>query len=127
MNGNLVLLPIEIARAVGNLDPVYEHAAGDIDYALRARKAGYRLFVAPGFVGHCSHNPRAGSFLDRSLPFAERWKKIMSRKGLPPHTWRHFTRRHGGAAWPIYFVWPYFKLLVDGIRGIQSDIKRSGK
>lgn len=115
MNGNLVLLPIDIARVVGNLDPVYEHAAGDIDYALRARKAGYRVFVAPGFVGNCSNNPRAGTFLDPTLPFAVRWKKMMSRKGLPPRSWLQLTRKHGGPVWLIYFIWPYFKLIIDGV------------
>lgn len=115
MNGNLVLLPMDIARVVGNFDPVYEHAAGDIDYALRARKAGYRVFVAPGFVGNCSNNPRAGTFLDPTLPFAVRWKKMMSRKGLPPRSWLHLTRKHGGPVWLIYFIWPYFKLMIDGV------------
>lgn len=115
MNGNLVLLPTEITSVVGDIDPYFEHAMGDIDYALRARKAGYRVFVAPGYVGHCSNNPRTGTFLDRSLPFAVRWKKMMSRKGLPPRSWLHLTRKHGGLVWPIYFIWPYFKMTMDGV------------
>lgn len=111
MNGNLVLIPMQIAQKVGNLDPIFEHAMGDTDYALRARAMGYRLFVAPGFVGHCSHNTVAGTYLDANLPLSTRWRKMMSRKGLPPQSWRHFTRRHGGLAWPVYFAWPYFKLV----------------
>lgn len=116
MNGNLVLIPMQIAQEVGKLDPIFEHAMGDTDYALRARAMGYRLFVAPGFVGHCSHNPASGTYLDASLPLSIRWKKMMSRKGLPPHSWRHFTRRHAGLAWPIYFAWPYFKLIAGVFR-----------
>lgn len=124
MNGNLVLLPTEIARAVGNLDPVFEHAMGDIDYALRARKLGYRIFVAPGFAGFCSHNSRAGTFLDNSLPFTSRWRQIMSRKGLPPRSWAHFTRKHGGLAWPIYFAWPYLRLIVAELLHVRSKVPR---
>lgn len=116
VNGNVVLIPMQIAQTVGNLDPVFEHAMGDTDYALRTRAAGFRVFVAPGFVGHCSNNPALGTYRDSSLPLSVRWKKMMSRKGLPPHSWRHFTRRHGGLIWPIYFVWPYFKLVVNGVR-----------
>lgn len=121
MNGNLVLLPMEIVRVVGNFDPVFEHAMGDTDYALRARKAGYQVFVAPGFVGHCSNNSSVGTFLDNSLPFSLRWKKMMSRKGLPPRSWLHLTRQHGGMAWPLFFVWPYFKLIVGQVGHIKSN------
>jgi len=115
MNGNIVLIPKTIACAVGNLDPQYEHAMGDIDYALRARQFGYRLFVAPGFLGYCTNNPLAGSYQDRQLPLRIRWKKILNQKGLPVRSWLHFTRRHGGLLWPLYFLWPYSKLLISGL------------
>lgn len=126
MNGNVVLIPMRIAQAVGNLDPVFEHAMGDTDYALRARAMGYRVFVAPGFVGHCSNNAVSGTYLDASLPLPARWKKMLSRKGLPPRSWRHFTRRHGGLVWPIYFVWPYFKLVAGGVCRIKPSASRKG-
>lgn len=124
MNGNVVLIPVQIARDVGNLDPVFEHGTGDIDYALRARAHGYRVFVAPGLVGHCSHNPTSNTFQDATLPLSVRWKKMVSRKGLPPRSWKHFTRRHGGLAWPVYFVWPYFKLVVGSVRRTKPDDSR---
>lgn len=121
VNGNVVLIPMQIAQTVGNLDPVFEHAMGDTDYALRTRAAGFRVFVAPGFVGHCSNNPALGTYRDSSLPLSVRWKKMMSRKGLPPRSWGHFTRRHGGLIWPVYFVWPYFKLVVNGARRARGS------
>lgn len=124
INGNVVLIPVRIAQAVGNLDPVFEHAMGDTDYALRTRAMGYQVFVAPGFVGHCSNNPASGTYLDASLPLPARWKKMMSRKGLPLRSWRHFTRRHGGLVWPVYFVWPYFKLVAGEIRRIKPSASR---
>ena len=46
MNGNIVLIPAESAHRVGNLDPVFEHAMGDTDYALRANKLGVGVWVA---------------------------------------------------------------------------------
>lgn len=124
MNGNVVLIPMQIVRVVGNLDPVFEHAMGDTDYALRTRAKGYRVFVAPGFFGHCSNNSASGTYLDASLSLSARWRKMMSRKGLPPRSWRHFTRRHGGLAWPVYFAWPYFKLVVGEIRRIKPGVLR---
>lgn len=115
MNGNVVLIPAEIAKAVGNLDPVFEHAMGDIDYGLRVRQAGYKLIVASGFVGHCSNNSNVGTYLDETLPFGNRWKKMLSRKGLPVKSWLQLTRRHGGFIWPLYFAWPYLQVACQGL------------
>lgn len=124
MNGNLVLIPMHIARIVGNLDPLFEHAMGDTDYALRARAQGFRVFVAPGFVGNCSHNTTSGTYLDKTLPLSVRWNKMMSRKGLPPQSWRHLTRKHGGVAWPVYFLWPYLKFIVGEIGRLKPGALR---
>lgn len=116
MNGNCVLVQSAVAQTVGNLDPLYEHAMGDTDYALRARESGFPIFVAGGVMGHCARNPRAGSFADASLPWRRRWALMLGRKGLPVRSWLHFTRRHGGLLWPLYFVWPYAKLVMSGVR-----------
>lgn len=118
-NGNVVLLPLAVLDRVGLLDPVFEHAMGDIDYGLRARDRGVRLILAPGFQGACSNNPVHGSFKDESLPWRKRWKHLLGRKGLPWRSWLVLTRRHGGWRWPAYFVWPYVKVLWDGVRGLR--------
>ncbi len=112
MNGNCVLIPRRVTEIIGNLDPVFEHAMGDTDYALRIRRAGGRVFVAPGFVGVCSNNPVSQTFMDKKISRAARFKHITSRKGLPVKSWLCFTRRHGGFLWPLYFAWPYFKTLI---------------
>lgn len=112
IEGNCVLIPRAVARRVGNLDPAFEHAMGDTDYALRARRMGIRAFVAPGVVGYCSVNPLRGSYFDRSLSLGQRWRLIRGRKGLPVRSWLRFTRRHGGLLWPIYFAWPYVKVVL---------------
>ena len=112
MTGNIVLIPALAAECVGNIDPAFEHAMGDTDYALRARRLGVELWVAPHVHGSCAHNPVAGTYLDASLPRTERWKRMLHRKGLPWRSWLTFTRRHMGVMWPLYFVWPYAKLWV---------------
>jgi GT2 family glycosyltransferase len=112
IEGNCVLIPHDVAVRVGNLDPAFEHAMGDTDYGLRALKAGYALYVSGGVVGHCARNPIRGTYLDRSLPFMQRWRLILSRKGLPVRSWFHFCRRHGGRLWPLHFAWPYAKVFL---------------
>ena len=112
LTGNVVLIPARAAQRVGNLDPAFEHAMGDTDYGLRARRCGVELWVAPQMHGSCADNPPAGTYLDASLPLAIRWRRMLHRKGLPWRSWLVFTRRHTGILWPLYFVWPYAKLVV---------------
>lgn len=118
-NGNCVLVSRQAAEALGNLDAGFVHAMGDTDYGLRAKQAGIPMWVMPYYAGRCvNDNGLSGSFSDRSLPVAERLKKIMSPKGLPWRAWLIVCRRHAGYLWPIYWMWPYVKILVtsSGVR-----------
>lgn len=114
MNGNIVLIPAESAHRVGNLDPAFEHAMGDTDYALRANKLGVGVWVAPGVHGTCADNTVSHTFRDTDLPLTKRWKQMLGRKGLPWRSWLHFTRRHAGVFWPLYFIWPYARTVIAG-------------
>lgn len=110
-NGNIVLIPRAVAERLGNISPEFEHAMGDTDYGLRARRAGIGIYVGAGVHGTCSGNPPTNTFKDASLSLRRRWQLMMSRKGLPWRSWLVLTRRHAGPFWPVYFSWPYVKLL----------------
>lgn len=114
INGNFVLIPRPIVDRVGLIDSEFAHAMGDTDYALRVRDAGFAVLAAPGFVGSCRNNPSSGTWSDRSLPLARRVRLMLDRKGLPLSSWLRFTRRHGGALWPLHFAWPYVRLVIEG-------------
>jgi len=116
MNGNCVLVPSAVAKQLGNLEPAFVHAMGDIDYGLRATKAGFPIMVLPGYVGACSHNPVDNTFMDGRLSLGVRWSKIISLKGLPPRQWYVLVRRHAGLLWPLLFAWPYLKVIIGGQR-----------
>lgn len=119
IEGNCVLIPSEVAQAVGNLDPSFEHAMGDTDYGLRVLRAGFRSFVAAGIVGYCSDNSTAGTYQDDSLSLRRRWQLLLGHKGLPMRSWLHFTRRHGGLLWPLYFSWPYLRWISSALRNLR--------
>ncbi|MEO3693388.1 glycosyltransferase family 2 protein [Roseateles paludis] len=114
-NGNVVLIPTAVVERIGLIDGTFEHAMGDIDYGLRARRAGIAVRLAAGFQGACSNNPVRGTHGDSTLPLSRRWQLMLSRKGLPWRSWARLTRRHAGLGWPLYFAWPYFKLLLSGL------------
>lgn len=115
MNGNTVLISAESAARVGNLDPAFEHAMGDTDYALRANKLGVGVWTAPGVHGTCGHNSARNTFMDRDLPLARRWRQMLGRKGLPWRSWWVLTRRHAGPFWPLFFAWPYVRVAIGGL------------
>lgn len=115
MNGNCVLIPRAIAKEVGNLEKEFAHAMGDLDYGLRARYAGFSVWVMAGFAGTCSSNAATGSFNDTSLPVSVRLRKMMQPEGLPPSSWRVFTQRHAGVLWPIFWLWPYARVMLKGL------------
>ena len=117
MNGNFVLVPSAIVETIGGIDPIFAHGMGDIDYAMRAREAGFKVISAPGWHGYCSNNSAQGTYSDTTLPLLVRWKKMLSRKGLPVKSWLTLTSRHGGLFWPIYFLWPYARFWCAGILG----------
>lgn len=114
MNGNCVLVPREVVETVGNLEEKFAHAMGDLDYGLRARYAGFAIWIMPRFAGTCARNAVTGSFNDASRPISVRLRKLMQPKGLPLSSWRVFTLRHAGFLWPVYWLWPYAKLIVSG-------------
>lgn len=112
MNGNCVLISREVALSVGNLSPEFTHAIGDRDYGLRARAKGFSLWIAPGYVGQCPRNPPT-PWSNPAVPLRDRLKVLRSSKGLPPHEYMVYTKRHaGGYWWPVYYwLTLYLKVL----------------
>jgi len=119
MNGNIVLIDHVAAARVGNLDPRFAHAMGDTDYGLRAKRLGVGLWLAPGLQGECRVNPQHGTFHDRTLSLPQRWQLMLSRKGLPWRSWLQLTRRHAGWAWPVFFAWPYVRLVLSSLPSLS--------
>ncbi|HEX4286653.1 MAG TPA: glycosyltransferase family 2 protein [Terracidiphilus sp.] len=130
MNGNFVLVPAEIAAAIGNLDQGFQHQFGDLDYGLRAKQAGFDIVLMPGYAGDCSDHPVEGTWRDQSLAFIQRWHHLTSPKGVPFKEWMRFTQRHFGWRFPLYACSPYLKTIAAGVirkpRNKTSDVLQEG-
>lgn len=110
MNGNCVLIPNKIIDTIGNLDPNFIHTIGDIDYGLRAKKAGFEIIVMPNYAGLCEKNAPDNTFLDKNLNFKQRFLHLSGKKGLPFKSWYVFSKRHGGIWWVYFWLSVYFKV-----------------
>lgn len=111
MNGNCVLIPHAVVEKVGILDPAFIHRTADYDYGLRATKLGCSVWVASGYVGSCARNAVGGTWEDASLPLKERWKRVVSPKGLSPREWKVFAQRYAGHFWYFYWLLPYIRII----------------
>jgi GT2 family glycosyltransferase len=121
MNGNIVLIPREVIRRVGNIDPAYIHLMGDLDYGLRAGAAGCQVWIAPGTVGECASHPPRRTDLQ---PLRWELRRLWSVKELPPRPWLIFSHRWAGRLWFFYWLSPYLRrglgLLLQRTRVLAS-------
>ncbi len=78
LNGNFVIVPNEVVKINGILDPYFHHALGDFDYTLRAKKKGIELKLLPFYVGDCESNVNIQFWADSSNNIIDRFKYLYS-------------------------------------------------
>jgi GT2 family glycosyltransferase len=119
MNGNVVLVPVEVDDVIGAFDTSLAHAMADIDIGLKARAAGFEVWQAGCSVGTCATGvvPKAATFWSRT-------RQLLAPKGLPPAAWLRLTRRHAGALWPACFMSPYLRFVGNELRAYLTTGRR---
>lgn len=114
-NGNCVLIPKKIYEDVGNLDPIYIHAIGDIDFGLRVKRNGFTILQCDGFCGYCESNEIVNTYLDTTLPLYKRLKLVLSIKNRPLVPWMYFHLKNFGLIGILYFSATYIKIILSSI------------
>lgn len=97
-NGNLVLVAREAFQKLGNLNPAYCHAYGDIDYGIRARQSGIPIWLAPGYLAECERNGLL-PWRDPQVPLAQRWKAFRGAKGISIKDIKALQKTSGRGYW----------------------------
>jgi GT2 family glycosyltransferase len=120
-NGNLVLVPFAVARALGGVDGFFSHGLADIDYGLRCGRAGVQVLLAPGTYGECARNPPGV----RST-ITNDWKLFRSPKGGGNFlSLRHILRKSDPLTWWLFIAVTYTKWFV--VRASADFKPRKGK
>ena len=109
-NGNVVVVPRATFNILGPLSAAYTHGLADIDYGVRAKQKGVRVWLVPGVVGSCS---------DNGVPLWQRrdvslWKRLVALHrptGCPPWQMARLIWLNGG--W--WFPWSVLKLYCTAI------------
>lgn len=97
-NGNLVFVPLSIARTLGGIDGGFSHALADIDYGIRTCRLGIPLLLLPGTSGSCPRNaPEPQDGLRR------KWRRFVGVKGGGNYSsLTRIVRKGYPRAWPLY-------------------------
>jgi GT2 family glycosyltransferase len=96
-NGNLVLIPYNVFKRIGNLDPFFHHAIGDFDYALRAKTIGIKCYIATEYSGFCEAHQSLPQWCLPQVSIITRFKVLYSPLGNShPYYFFRFEKRHFG-------------------------------
>ena len=92
-NGNIVLVPQNVFAVLGNLDYYYRHSGGDYDYALRAQKAGIKMYQCGNVLGVCDEHEHIDTWCNPEVPFCKRLKAMHQPTGMHPREWFHYEKQ----------------------------------
>lgn len=95
LNGNVVLVPKNVFKLLGNLDPYYHHDLGDVDYGLRAKKVGIEVLTTTKPIASGTKNPIV-RVRKSGVSLKKRFQILRSPLGAPPKFNFYFRRRHYG-------------------------------
>ena len=111
-HANCVLIPRKVFFDAENMDEVYNHSLGDLDYGLKISRMGYDILVSEKYIGSCIIDSPQNTWVDKQLSRIERIRKKESKKGVPTNEWFHFVRKNFGLKMAIiYSITPYIKIL----------------
>ncbi len=109
-NANIMLVPREIVEQIGILSDGYTHGIADYDYTLKAKKAGFKVLVAPGYLGTCEDD-HGKNWKSQQVTFSDRLKYLMSPKGLAYKEYLRFIRDHFPMHYPSAFCKLWLKTM----------------
>ena len=92
-----------LINKIGFLSNSYTHSLADYDYTLTAKKVGFDVLVAPGFLGECKDD-HGNNWKSSKVSLKDRIKYLKSPTGLAYKEYLIFIKRHFPASYPSAFV-----------------------
>lgn len=104
-NGNLVAVPVSVARQLGGIDGWFSHSLADIDYGLRCGRADVPVLLLPHTHGTCARNPPPPE--ESAL---RAWRRFTGVKGGGHFaSMRRIIRKSHRFTWPLWITATYAK------------------
>jgi len=115
MNGNFVLVPVEIVDALGILSADYTHAMGDFDYGLRALKLGFHVITTKKYIATCPVNTNIPIWCNSKKSLLERWRSFHSPLGLNIKEYKIFCDKFLHKRYYSFVIKAYIRCLMPVI------------
>lgn len=104
LNGNYVLVPRYVYQEIGNFDPYYIHAGGDVEYGLVAREMKIPVYLARNYIGICEGHPTLPKCFNPDVPLMARLKSLNEPTGMPLKVLFYSENRHFGFCKALFHV-----------------------
>lgn len=121
-NANIMLVPHRIVQEIGILSEDYTHGIADYDYTLKAKRAGFKVIVAPGILGNCTDD-HGNNWKSSDMRLSKRIEYLYSPKGLAYKEYLIFIRRF----FPKHIAPAIFKLWLKTLFPIIWDKLKNEK
>ncbi len=108
LNGNVVIVPNEVYKVLGNLDLHYHHDLGDVDYGLRAQKNSIGVFTTRVAIASGEKNDIC-RVRQNNTTVIKRFKKLYSPLGSNPKIIFYYRNKYFGFINAVsYFAFLHF-------------------
>ncbi len=122
---NIMFVPKAIVDEIGILHENFIHGIADFDYTLRAKKSGFKVWVAPGKLGSCPYD-HGNSWKSSDTSLSDRIKHLYSPKGLQYREFLFFLKSHFPLDLPgtiiKFWVKTLFPIVYDKFKVERTEI-----
>ena len=127
-NANIMLVDKATVNKIGILSGLYTHGFADYDYTLTAVENGVKVWIAPGYHGHCE-NDHGVSWLPQHTPLKKRIAHLYSPKGLAYREHILYLKKHFPLSVPIthvkFWLKTLFPIIYDRFKKEETIFKLS--
>lgn len=81
INGNCVLIPKFVFKAIGVLDNRFPHAIGDFEYGMRVRKNDLKSYMSEDYIASCEGSEKLPKWCSSSVSLKRRIQNLYSPLG----------------------------------------------
>jgi GT2 family glycosyltransferase len=111
-NANVMLIDKATVNKTGIFGDNYIHSVADYAYTLKAIKNGTKVWVAPGFYGHCEYDHGKAWMSAKNSSLKDRINYLYSPKGLEYKQYMHYIREFFPLQYPTEFIKIWVKTLL---------------
>ncbi|MCP9941482.1 glycosyltransferase family 2 protein [Cyanobium sp. ATX 6E8] len=112
LNMNIALIHKSVIDETVFLQPYFRHGGADWEFGLQCYKKRISIIQPAGSFGICDRHPPSMRIEYQQKLFTK-LKMAASIKHLPLYPRLRYSFAHGGILWPIWFLVPYIKVVLQ--------------